>query len=148
MGVRLTFFYVSEGDMTGAALAIITMLAGKLKFADDLADSFVDLNKSRPYDRPEIETRSGEALKQEDAVDRWDEFLGPEQTNIDPRDGLPDADRIWSSDGKRSIRFGEHEMNSSPKKFHFHEETWHDDRVDNVLRRIPSQKKKSTIDEN
>ncbi|MEM6406532.1 MAG: RHS repeat-associated core domain-containing protein, partial [Pseudomonadota bacterium] len=93
--------------------------------------------KSRGYDRPETETRSGTSVKQKDAVDKWDEFLGPDQTNIDPRDGLPDPDRIWSTDGKRSIRFGEHEMNSKPNKLHYHQETWYDDKVENVLQRIP-----------
>jgi hypothetical protein len=92
---------------------------------------------SRGYDRPEIETKSGVAVKQKEATDKWDEFLGTDQTNIDPRDGLADRDRIWSADGKRSIRFGEHEMNSSSSKYHYHQETWHDDRVENVLQRIP-----------
>jgi hypothetical protein len=67
---------------------------------------------------------------------RWDEFLGKDQTNIDPRTGLPDPDRIWSADGTRSIRFGEHEMNSSPSKLHYHEEAWSPNRVDNVLQRV------------
>ncbi len=93
--------------------------------------------KSRGYDRPEIETKSGVAVKQKDATDRWDDFLGPDQTNIDPRDGLPDPDRIWSADGKRSIRFGDHEMSSKPNKMHYHQETWYEDRVENVLQRIP-----------
>lgn len=35
------------------------------------------------------------------------------------------------------LRFGEHEMNSSPNKLHCHQETWHDDKVENVLQRIP-----------
>jgi hypothetical protein len=91
---------------------------------------------SRPYDRLEIETSSGKAVRAKDATKRWDEFLGKEQTNIDPRDGLVDPDRIWSADGTRSIRFGNHEMNSSPNKFHYHEETWYGDRVANVLQRV------------
>ncbi|MBX8465015.1 polymorphic toxin-type HINT domain-containing protein [Deinococcus sp. RIT780] len=92
---------------------------------------------SRGYDRPEVETKSGTALKQKDAVAAWDKFLGPNQTNIDPRDGLPDPDRIWSSDGLRSIRFGAHEVGSKPNLYHFHFETWSPGRVDNVLQRIP-----------
>ncbi|MBU2714247.1 HINT domain-containing protein, partial [Zooshikella harenae] len=95
------------------------------------------VTKSRGYDRPEIETKSGKAVKQKNATDEWDNFLGDKQTNIDPRDGLPDPDRIWSADGKRSIRFGDHEMNSKPNKLHYHQETWHDDKVENVLQRIP-----------
>jgi RHS repeat-associated protein len=87
----------------------------------------------------ETETMSGRAVR--DPTARWDEFLGPDQTNIDPRDGLPDPDRIWSADGSRSIRYGEHEMNSSPTMRHYHEETWdHDNRtVSNVLQRTPAQ---------
>ncbi len=30
-------------------------------------------------------------------------FLGKEQTNIDPRGGLPNPDRVWSSDGKEIL---------------------------------------------
>ncbi|WP_444897336.1 polymorphic toxin-type HINT domain-containing protein [Microbulbifer sp. SSSA005] len=95
------------------------------------------VTKSREYDRPEVETKSGKAVKQKNATNEWDNFLGDKQTNIDPRDGLPDPDRIWSADGERSIRFGDHEMNSKPNKLHYHQETWHDDKVENVLQRIP-----------
>jgi len=46
-------------------------------------------------------------------------------------------DRIWSEDGKRSIRFGEHEMNSiNTAKFHYHKETWYEEYVINELQRI------------
>ena len=91
---------------------------------------------SRGYDRPEIETKSGTAVKDTEVTDDWDEFLGPDQTNIDPRDGLADPDRIWSADGKRSIRYGDHEMDSKPSKHHYHKETWEDDAVHNELQRI------------
>jgi hypothetical protein len=96
----------------------------------------VEVPASRGYDRLEVETSSGRAVRAQDATSRWDQFLGEGQTNIDPRDGLPDADRIWSADGERSIRCGDHEMDSSPNKFHYHEETWYDDHVDNVLQRV------------
>ena len=101
--------------------------------------------KSRAYDRPEVEIKSGTPVKDRDAIDDWDDFLGPNQTDIDPRDGLPDPDRIWSGDGKRSIRYGEHEMKSKPNKHHYHKETWFDDHVENVLQRVQrtiSKKKK------
>jgi RHS repeat-associated protein len=91
---------------------------------------------SRGYDRPAFETKSGTAMKRQDAVRDWDEFLGPNQTSIDPRDGRYDPDRIWSADGRRSVRFGAHEMNSKPNKFHYHRETWHPDKVENVLQRV------------
>jgi hypothetical protein len=71
------------------------------------------------------ERTAAQALKPSEAVPRWDEFLGEgPTTNLHPRTGLPDPNRIVSSDGLRSIRFGPHEMGSSPTKFHFHEETW------------------------
>ena len=96
---------------------------------------------SRTYDRPEIERPSGKAVKDTDAVEDWDDFLGSDQTDVDPRDGLPDPDRIWSTDGKRSIRYGEHEMNSTPRKQHYHKETWHEDSVENELQRVQQTKK-------
>ena len=86
-------------------------------------------------------------MKAEDAVKKWNEFLGPEpHTNKHPRTGLPDLDRIVSSDGTRSIRFGNHEMNSKPTKFHYHEEIWTYDpindvmNVDNTIIRVPLRK--------
>ena len=120
---------ISVSGLVTPGVPSVVLVAGRR--ADDLVPN------SRGYDRPEIETKSGKAVKQKDATDQWDEFLGPNQTNIDPRDGLPYADRIWSADGKRSIRFGEHEMNSKPNKLHYHQETWHSDKVENVLQRIP-----------
>lgn len=80
------------------------------------------------------ETYAPKPVKSKDAVDRWDEFLGPSpHTNIHPRTGLPDPDRIVSADGMRSIRYGNHEMNSGPTKHHYHEETWTYDPVNNVM---------------
>jgi len=113
--------------------------------ADENGDDVEPSNKtvpSRGYDRPENETKSGKSVKDTEATDDWDDFLGSNQTNIDPRDGDSDPDRIWSSDGKRSIRYGDHEMDSSPRKHHYHKETWHKDRVDNELQRIQGTKKK------
>ncbi|SHG80911.1 RHS repeat-associated core domain-containing protein [Streptoalloteichus hindustanus] len=94
----------------------------------------------------ETETIHPRPVKPRDAVDRWDDFLGPgPHSNIHPRTGLPDPNRITSADGKRTIRFGDHEMNSKPTKFHYHEETWRQDSsgqfyVDNVQVRVPFPK--------
>lgn len=95
----------------------------------------------------ETERTAAIALKPGEATARWDEFLGEgPTTNIHPRTGLPDADRIVSADGTRSIRFGDHEMGSSATKFHFHEETWSFDPgantwyVDNLMVRVPFPK--------
>lgn len=46
---------------------------------------------------------------------------------------MPDADRIFSNDGTRSIRYGNHEMNSKPTKHHYHEEIWTHDKEKNVM---------------
>jgi hypothetical protein len=46
---------------------------------------------------------------------------------------LRDEDRIVSADRKRSIRYGHHEMSSSPTKHHYHEETWTHDPENNVM---------------
>ncbi len=74
--------------------------------------------------------------------------LNGERTNIRPRTGEVDPDRIISEDGTRSIRYGNHEMNSSPTKHHYHEETWRLNSetgamdVDNVVVRVPYPKPK------
>jgi hypothetical protein len=83
-------------------------------------------------------------LKPHQVLDEWENFLGEgPYTNIHPRTGLPDPDRLVSADGQRSIRLGPHEMNSKPTKFHFHMETWtfispaNEWIVDNTMVRVP-----------
>jgi hypothetical protein len=94
----------------------------------------------------QTETYAPSPMKPSAATGAWDDFLGSGQTNINPRTGLPDPNRIFSADGTRSIRFGPHEMNSSPTKFHYHQETWTYDpvtnnwHVDNVVQRVPLKK--------
>ncbi|WP_339530548.1 RHS repeat domain-containing protein, partial [Pseudomonas sp. RA_15y_Pfl1_P11] len=67
------------------------------------------------------ETYANKPVKPEETTRKWDEFLGPHpHTNTNPRTGKPDRDRIVSSDAKRSIRYGSHEMNSQPSKHHYH----------------------------
>jgi hypothetical protein len=57
------------------------------------------------------------------------------------RTGEPDKNRITSQDGKRSIRYGEHEW-KNPNKHHYHEESWEYDKendfmkIYNVIRHI------------
>jgi len=90
--------------------------------------------KSIPGQGYHKEVYANKPVKVQDAVNKWDEFLGAgEYNNIHPRTGLPDADRIFSADGKRRIRFRSHEMNSKPSKFHYHEETWTHDPINNVM---------------
>ena len=104
-----------------------------LKFIDPLGLCKTDVNSEigQGYHN---ETYAPKPVKPEDALDRWNDFLGPgPHTNIHPRTGLPDANRIVSADGTRSIRYGNHEMNSGPTKHHYHEETWTYDPVNNVM---------------
>lgn len=64
----------------------------------------------------------------------WDEYLGENVTNINTRTGEVDPDRIFSADGTRSIRFGQHEMDSfGTTKAHFHVETWTYDEVNDIM---------------
>ncbi|MCU0122215.1 RHS repeat protein [Pseudomonas sp. B2M1-30] len=80
------------------------------------------------------EVYGSKPVKPQDATKRWEDFLGEgPYTNTHPRTGLPDNDRIVSADGKRSIRYGAHEMNSKPNKHHYHEETWTLDLINNVM---------------
>ena len=81
---------------------------------------------------PEI--KSPNQVKMSDVTNYWDDYLGSNQTNIHPRTGLVDNDRIFSADGTKSIRFGNHEMDSmGTTKFHFHLEEWKYDPVNDVM---------------
>lgn len=89
------------------------------------------------YDRPQVEIKSGKSVRPQNTLDDWNEFLGENQTDINPFTGQQSLDRIWSADGKRSIRFGDHEMDSmGTRNFHYHKETWFDDYVLNELQRV------------
>lgn len=80
------------------------------------------------------ETKPPNAINYSDAIDLCDDFLGPNITNVNPRTGLPDPNRIISFDGTRSIRFSNHEMNSiGTSKAHFHYETWSYDVINDVM---------------
>ncbi len=70
------------------------------------------------------ETIAARPMPARSVVDDWNRFLGPGQTTIHPRTGAVDPNRIFSADGTRSIRYGNHEMNSNPNKAHYHRETW------------------------
>jgi RHS repeat-associated protein len=90
------------------------------------------------------EVKDPKPRKPHQAMAEWEEYLGEgPYTNIHPRTGLPDPDRLVSADGTRSIRLGDHEMNSKPTRFHFHKETWtfisptNTWIVDNTMVRVP-----------
>ncbi|MEU4210383.1 putative T7SS-secreted protein [Streptomyces sp. NPDC026206] len=71
------------------------------------------------------EVAAPKPLKPKEAAAVMEEFLGEgPYTNVHPRTGEVDQNRLVSADGRRSIRMGDHEMNSKPTKFHFHMETW------------------------
>jgi RHS repeat-associated protein len=83
-------------------------------------------------------------MKPEHALQAWSDHLGEgPHTNLHPRTGAVDPNRLVSADGRRSIRMGDHEMNSKPTKFHFHLETWDWNSVTNVwtvrnvMQRVP-----------
>jgi hypothetical protein len=93
------------------------------------------------------ETTAPNPVKLKDMKAAWIRFLGPgPYTNIHPRTGVLDNTKLVSADGKRSIRYGGHEVGSKPTKHHYHEETWtydsHADvfNVDNLIVRVPIQK--------
>lgn len=80
------------------------------------------------------EVKAPNAIKASEVTQRWDEYLGPNTSNINPRTGQVDLNRIFSVDGTKSIRFDSHEMNSmGTPKFHYHEETWTYDAVNDTM---------------
>jgi YD repeat-containing protein len=69
-----------------------------------------------------------------DVTNAWDNYLGKNTTNINPITGAADPDRIFSADGTKSIRFGNHEMREmGTSKGHFHYETWTYDAVTDTM---------------
>jgi len=80
------------------------------------------------------EVKAPTQISMRNATDVWDDYLGPNQTSYNRFTGKYDADRIFSEDGTRSIRFGNHEMNSiGANSAHFHFEIWGYDPVDNTV---------------
>ncbi|WP_256669333.1 RHS repeat-associated core domain-containing protein, partial [Pseudomonas sp. C2B4] len=95
------------------------------------------------------EVYANKPIKPQDATNKWEEFLGEgPYTNKHPRTNIPDPDRLVSSDGMRSIRYGAHEMGSNSSKHHYHEEKWILElkgnvmNVENTVVRVPLAKKK------
>jgi hypothetical protein len=91
-----------------------------------------------------VEVTASKPIKPSQADKAWSDLLGPgEYTNIHPRTGQVDPNRLVSAAGRRSIRRGDHEMNSKPTKFHFHMETWDWNSVTNTwtvgntMQRVP-----------
>ena len=106
---------------------------------------------SRESGMMEIETRDRVPLGPNQVVDEMNQFLGPvPHSDINPQTGVRDMNRIFSADGQRSIRYGQHEMSSRPTRQHYHEETWGvfndtgEPVVYNRLRRFPEQPRRSS----
>ena len=81
------------------------------------------------------EIKSPTPVKTENAIQHWDDFLGEgSYTNKNPITGEIDANRIFSANGTRSIRFGKHEMSKmGTGKFHYHEEQWIYEPIKNIM---------------
>jgi hypothetical protein len=89
------------------------------------------------------EVKAPNAIKSTNVTNAWDNYLGKNTTDINPKTRMADPNRIFSADGTKSIRFGNHEMGTmSTPKGHFHYETWTYDAVTdtmtvtNILQRI------------
>ncbi len=81
------------------------------------------------------EVKSPNPVRAKNATESWENFLGEgNYSNKHPITGKTDADRIFSQDGTKSIRFGNHEMSKmGTGKFHYHEELWIYDPNDNIM---------------
>ncbi|WP_017417220.1 RHS repeat-associated core domain-containing protein [Clostridium tunisiense] len=80
------------------------------------------------------EVKAPNVIKSSEVTGNWENYLGGNTTNINPRTGQVDPNRIFSADGTKSIRFDSHEMNSmGTTKFHYHMETWTYDAVNDTM---------------
>ena len=80
------------------------------------------------------EVKAPTQVKVSEVTNYWDNYLGANQTSVNPIKGTIDNNRIFSSDGSRSIRFGNHEMQElDSTKAHFHQESWVYDSLSNIV---------------
>ncbi len=112
-----------------------TRAVSKVDDAADVARAADSLgNVSQVVVKSGGEVKLPTQISASNAVDKWDEFLGPNQTNINKFTGEVDSNRIFSADGSKRIRFGNHEMNSlGTPKAHFHYETWDFNPINNTV---------------
>ena len=107
-------------------------ISNKASNAIDAADNVNDTRKVIYNYGGEFKNPSQTRVN--DALDNWDDFLGEGQTSYNRFTGTNDPDRIFSADGTRSIRFGDHEMDSlGTGKAHFHYEVWELDPFSNTV---------------
>jgi len=121
-----------------------TPLAG----ADEGEPHLPEAGGDTPQAGSHKETYASKPVKPEDATTKWEQFLGDgPYTDRHPRTKNSDPDRLVSADGKRSIRYGNHEMSGSPTKHHYHEENWTLElkgnvmNIENTVVRVPLPKK-------
>ena len=133
--------------LIGDAIDLIPFVSGVGEATDILriankVDDVVDIVKTSDNvsDVGEIIVKYGDEvklpnqIKSNTAIDVWNDFLGPNQTSYNRFTGTNELDRIFSADGTRSIRFGNHEMQSlGTTKAHFHYEFWQFDKMNNVV---------------
>jgi hypothetical protein len=116
---------VGVGAIVAAmALPIIGLPLGALGLVV-MGCGLAKTSPSVPNQGTNVETFAKFQLKPNEVQARWEQFLGPKPySHKHPRTGQIDPHRLVSADGKRSIRYGDHERTSGPTKHHYHEETW------------------------
>ena len=133
---------INSVNESSAAIRVRPEIEGEFIPLSEFEAAAAQFGKSIPASRPSASTKVIETpetiapkpVKPSEVGKRWEDFLGPgEPTNVHPRTGGVDADRLVSPDGSRSIRYGSHEMNSKPTKHHYHEETWAYDPVTDTM---------------
>jgi hypothetical protein len=121
---RLGGYYFSGGGYIGGFTGQYAT-GGTVSVTDSMANRVIKYGK---------EVKLSSQISIESAVDAWNDFLGPNQNSYNYFTGSNQADRIFSADGFRSIRFGNHEIKSmGTPKAHFHYEIWSYDRINNIV---------------
>ena len=140
---------LKEADIVKRHLALTTALLKALSTLATAADFTTQppWNGLSPGQGTSKETFKGGSMAADETtvVSAWRSFLGAgPYTTKHPRTGATETGRVMSADGKRSIRYGDHETTGSkPNQHHYHEETWtHDSsanviNVDNKVQRVP-----------
>ena len=124
-------FDTREVVLSGVIGSVVTPIVGTV--TEKVVAKWGTVPKSAKIIQTE-ETKASIQTKSKDVIDTWNEYLGKKQTNINPLTGKPDANRIFSSNGTKSIRFGIHEMSSmGTSKFHYHQEAWKYDPSNNIV---------------
>ncbi len=137
----VTNWLALAADVASLAAPVVTGggVAVKLaKHGDDVLDATHTSNTIVNYAEVTIkqggEIKKPTQIKSSQVIDAWDDFLGSDQTNVNKFTGKIDPNRIFSSDGTKSIRLNNHEMDSlGTPKAHFHYEKWVYDPLDNTV---------------